>query len=510
MQNSSQHNNKRIAKNTMFLYIRMFIMLAVGLFTSRVVLDALGESDYGIYNIIGGVVVLFSFLNQALTSATQRFLNFNLGKGDLNKVESVFCMSMNSYLILSAVFLIAAETIGLWFVNTQLNIPDERMSAANWVYQFSVITFIINLIRIPYNASIIAYERMDFFAYVSLIEVVLKLVVIYMLFIDGIDRLIVYSLLYTIVPFLINIAYQAYCKRKFTTTRFHWMWEKETFRSLFSFSGWSLFGSMANMLAMQGLNILINIFFGVAANAAVGIANNVTSHVMQFVSNFQIAFQPQIVKTYAANQIEEFHKLIFRTSKFSYYMIMIMALPIILTTQTILGIWLVKVPEYTAIFCQLLLGYIIIDCISAPLWMAVQAIGKIKNYQILMSVCIVINFPLTYLAFKCGMPVYAAWIIRLAVNIFTSIVRCLYMKKKFDFPLGRYLATSVVPMIVVTIVSIPLPLIASLYYGQTITGLIVVLPLSFVVSFASIYWLGMTKNERNMIKAFALNKIRHK
>lgn len=199
VQNTSS-KNKRIAKNTMFLYIRMFIMLFVGLFTSRVVLNALGETDYGIYNIIGGVVVLFSFLNQALTSATQRFLNFNIGKGDFKKVESVFCMSLNSYIILSVIFLIVSETLGLWFVNTQLNIPVERMNAANWVYQFTIITFIINLIRIPYNASIIAYERMDFFAYVSLIEVVLKLVVVYVLFIDGIDRLVIYSLLYAIVP----------------------------------------------------------------------------------------------------------------------------------------------------------------------------------------------------------------------------------------------------------------------------------------------------------------------
>ena len=216
----SAQNNKRIARNTMMLYIRMFVMLAVGLYTSRVVLDVLGVSDYGIYNIIGGVVVLFSFLNNALISATQRFLNYNLGRKDTNAVHTVFCMSMNAYFLLAILFLILSETIGLWFVQTKLNIPDDRLDAALYVYQFSIVTFIINILRIPYNASIIAYEKMDFYAYISLIEIVLKLAVVYLLYIIQYDKLIIYSLLYTIVPLLINTIYKVYCNKHFKTTKY--------------------------------------------------------------------------------------------------------------------------------------------------------------------------------------------------------------------------------------------------------------------------------------------------
>lgn len=492
-------NNKRIAKNTLFLYIRMFIMLAVGLFTSRVVLDALGETDYGIYNIIGGVVVLFSFLNQALTSATQRFLNFNLGKGDMAKVESVFCMSMNSYLILSAVFLVLAETVGLWFVNTQLNIPAERLAAANWVYQFSIITFIINLIRIPYNASIIAYERMDFFAYVSLVEVVLKLLVVYALFIDGIDRLIVYSALYAIVPFLINFAYKWYCNRKFTTTCFRLMWNKVMFRALFSFSCWSLFGSLANVVASQGINILVNIFFGVVANAAMGIANQVSAHVMQFVTNFQTAFQPQIVKNYAAGQVKEFHNLIFRTSKFSFYLMFIVSLPLFLTTQEVLELWLVDVPQNTAIFCQLVLAFLLMEAITAPLWMAVQATGNIKKYQIWMASCLFLNFPFVYVAYRLGMPVYTALLIKILVNALTFCVRCYYMNKYMVFPIIAYIKQSLLPMLLVTVISVPLPIFVAYSMSQGIVQIMVTIFVSLLITCVVVYRIGLDVKERGFV-----------
>lgn len=499
-------NNKRIAKNTIMLYIRMFVMLGVGLYTSRVVLDVLGVSDYGIYNIIGGVVVLFSFLNNALISATQRFLNFNIGKKEVEAVHRVFCMSMNAYFLLSILFLVLAETIGLWFVDTQLNIPSERHYAALWVYQFSILTFIINLLRIPYNASIIAYERMDFYAYISLIEVILKLGVVYLLYMTIYDKLIVYALLYTLVPFLMNIVYKVYCNHNFDTTIYKPIWDKTIFRSLFSFSGWSLFGSIANMSAQQGINILINIFYGVTANAAVGIANQVTTHVYQFITNFQIAFQPQIVKTYAADETEAFHKLIFRSARFSYYMMFILALPIVLTTQDILDIWLVDVPENTAIFCQLILGFLIIECLSAPLWMAVQATGQIKKYQILMAMCIFLNFPLTYIVFKIGMPVYFAWIIRIIVNVITVIARCLYMRKYLNFPINDFCKRVIRPVLGVTILSIPIPCLISTYITHGIEFIIIVTIISILTTIFFIYIVGLNPNEKKYIHQFIIKK----
>lgn len=509
MTDTSQ-NNKRIAKNTLLLYIRMFVMLAVGLYTSRVVLHVLGASDYGIYNIIGGVVVLFSFINNALISATQRFLNFNLGKKDITAVHHVFCMSMNAYFILSLLFIVLAETIGLWFVNTQLNIPEDRHNAALWVYQFSVLTFIVNLLRIPYNATIIAYERMDFYAYVSLIEVILKLAVVYLLFVTSYDKLILYALLYTIIPIMMNIVYKIYCNKHFSVTKYQPLWNKEIFRSLFGFSGWSLFGSIANMSAQQGINILVNIFYGVTANAAVGIANQVTTNVYQFISNFQTAFQPQIVKTYAANETEAFHKLIFRSAKFSYFMMFLLALPIILTTHDILEIWLVKVPEYTAIFCQLILGFLIIECISAPLWMAVQATGKIKRYQILMAICIFMNFPLTYIVFKIGMHVYYAWIIRIFVNVITISVRCIYMKKYLEFPILDFFKKVIKPILIVSAISIPIPYFISISTTSGIENIIIVTIISILISLFFIYTLGLNINEKKFINDILLRKILRK
>lgn len=499
-------NKRRIAKNTLMLYIRMFIMLAVGLYTSRVVLQALGATDYGIYNIIGGVVVLFSFLNGSLTSATRRFLNFNLGKKDYEAVHKVFCMSMNIYFILAFVIFVLAETIGLWFVETKLNIPPERSYAASWVYQFTIITFIINLLRIPYNASITAYERMDFYAYISLAEVTLKLLVVYFLYTTSYDKLIIYAFLYTLVPFIITIIYKFYCNRKFETTRYKKIWDKDIFLQMFSFSGWSLFGSAANMSAQQGLNILINLFHGVTANTAVGIANQVSSNVYQFISNFQTAFHPQIIKSYAAQETASFYKLICQTSKFSYYMMFILAFPILLTTQTLLTIWLTDVPEYTSIFCQLILGYLIVEGISTPLWMAVHATGNIKRYQIIISLCIFLNFPLTYFAFKCNLPIYTVWIIRIVVNIITLIIRCFYLKQTLSFPIKIYIKEAIIPILSVTIISMPIPLLITVSLDNSILNCLFIIITSFINSILTIYFIGLSDNERAIIKLKILGK----
>ena len=375
---ATSENNKRIVKNTMYLYMRMFVILIVSLYTSRVILHVLGVSDYGIYNIIAGVVVLFSFINGALTSATQRYLNFYIGKRDEKKTHDVFCMSMNIYIVLSIVFLILAETVGLWFVNTQINIPEDRMVAANWVYQFTVFSFMLNLTRIPYNATLIAYEKMDFYAYLSLFDVILKLIIVYLLYISPGDKLIVYGFLFMLTDLIDNVIYRIYCKRKFITATYKYVWKKDMFRSLLSFSGWSLLGNAASVFVQQGLNILVNIFYGVTLNAALGIANQVAGKVTQFFSNFQTAFNPQIVKYYAEGKRTDFFNLIYRSSRLSYYLMLIVAFPLILKIDVILSLWLVDVPKYTGIFCQLILVYYLIEALTGPLWMSVQATGNTR------------------------------------------------------------------------------------------------------------------------------------
>ena len=507
MSNQTSDNNKRIAKNTLFLYLRMFVIMLTALFTSRIVLDVLGAADYGLNNVIGGVVVLFSFLNAALLSATQRYINFYLGKQDYKQTNIVFCMSMNTYLLLSILVVILGETIGMWFVNTQLNIPQDRVYAAQWVYQFTLLQFVINLLRVPYNASIIAYERMNFYAYISLIEVIIKLLVVYLLYITSYDKLIFYSFLYTIIPLSITVIYKWYCNRNFETTKYRVIWDKVAFKEMFCFSGWSLFGSLANLAAHQGLNILINIFYGVTVNAAAGIANQISTNVYQFISNFQTAFQPQIIKTYAAKELEHFNKLIFQTSKFSYFMVLVLVLPILFTIDGILDIWLKAVPEYTAIFCRLILVYFSIEAITAPLWMSVQATGKIRNYQILMASLIFLNFPIAYIVLKLGLPVYSIWIVRIMVNLFVMIARCIYMKKKLNFPLLPYIKAVIMPIVSVTLVALPIPIL--LYY--TIHGfwqnMIIVGIITFALTVVDVYFVGMNTHEKLIARNMILKKI---
>ncbi len=494
-------NNKRIAKNTLFLYLRMGIMMVTSLFTSRIVLDALGVEDFGIYNLIGGIVVLFSFLNASLLTGTQRFLNYYLGQNDFQMAQRVFCMSLNIYFILGIVILILAETLGFWFLETQLNIPQERMQAAYYVYQFVVLTFLIGVMRIPYNAAIIAYERMEFYAYISMIEVILKLVLVYLLYITTFDKLIFYAFLYTLIPILITVNYYSYCKKNIEITHYIKFWDKDIFKSLFNFSGWSLFGSFANLSVQQGLNFLINIFYGVVVNAAAGIANQVVGTVYQFVSNFQTAFNPQIVKTYAAEQYENFQSLICRASKFSYYLILFIVLPLMCVMDSALSVWLVEVPKYTAIFCRLILLFFVIDAINAPLWMSIQATGNIRNYQILMSVIILLNLPISYIVLKLGYPVYTVWIVRIIVNIMTFIARCWYMKYKMNFPIRKFIYGVMRPIIFVTLAAVPLPIFIYYTVSDTYANLILTVLVSIVsVSIAS-YTLGLTHNEREFAMA---------
>lgn len=492
-------SNQRIAKNTIFLYIRMFVTMVTSLFTSRIVLNILGETDYGIYNIVGGVVVLFSFLDSALLSATQRYLNFSLGEGNLSYAHKVFCMSMNSYIILSLIAFLFGETIGLWFINSQLNIPDIRKYAANWVYQFTLITLCVNLIRVPYNASIIAHEKMNVYAYISFLEVFFKLIVVYLLYITTFDKLIIYSFLYFLVPLITTWIYKLYCNKYFAITHFKILWDKKLFKQLFSFSGWSLFGSIANLSASQGLNILVNIFHGVTVNAALGIANQVSSAVTRFVSNFQVAFNPQIVKNYASKQYEQLYNLIFRSSKISYFLLLIIALPLLINIDLILSIWLTKVPEYSGIFSQLILVFSLMEALTAPLWMFVQATGKIKTYQILVASLIFLNFPLIYIVLKIGLPVYYAWIIRICVNILVIAARCIYIKIEYGFPIKKYCNRVLLPVGIVTAIVVPLSFIFyALIPGYWLRFYLSAI-FSICVTIVCVTLIGLTKEERTSL-----------
>lgn len=503
-----ENSNERIAKNTLALYARSIIVMLVSLYTSRIVLKTLGADDFGIYNIVGTVVVLFSFIQGAMATAVQRYLNFELGRDDKNAVSRIFSISMTVHLMIALIVVILSETVGLWFLNTQMQIPPERHTAAQWAYQFSVLTCCVNILRIPYNASIIAYEKMSFYAYVSILEVILKLGVVFLLVLSNGDRLILYSALMLIVTIIISIAYMVFCHRKFTTCNFSLFWDKQLFIEIFGFSAWSLFGSMANLGASQGINVLLNIFCGVAVNAAMGLAQQVNSAVNQFITNFQTAFAPQLVKLYARNQQEEFIRLIFRSSKLSYFLILLIGLPVLAYTRPLLSIWLHNVPEYTIQFTRLMILFSMIDALSGPLWNSVQATGKIRNYQILMSSIIALNVPAAYVILKLGGNPITVLAVRVLINFVTHAVRVIYLNRLFEFPSLAYIRNIMFRIILVSALTLPLPLLMSYKIpSPPIWMLLLFLILIVFQTAALVFIFGLSKDERGAIVSGVRQKI---
>lgn len=502
-------SNKRIAKNTLLLYIRMFLMMGITLYTSRVVLQMLGVDDFGIYNVVGGIVVLFSFVNTAMVASTQRFLNFELGRNNVDEARKVFAASLNIYLIIVLIFIFLSETIGLWFLNRYINIPPSREYAANWVYQASIVATALNFIRMPYNAAIIAYERMSFYAYTSIIEAALKLGVVFLLFAFA-DKLQAYAWLIALVALLILLMYAFFCRRVFVICRHHtFAYDKRRYAGLISFSGWSLFGSMANMGASQGLNILLNIFFGVFVNAAMGIANQVNHAINLFVSNFQTAFNPQLIKSYASGEKERFITLILNTSKYSYFLLFLIALPCLICCNEILQLWLGEVPPHSVSFCRLLIISSLLDAIQGPLWVSAQATGRIRNYQLMMSLIILSNLPISFCILKLFPVAELVLVVKVLVNIVVLIARVLYLRKIYSFPVIRYIKKVVVPCLFISITSILLP-----YYVYIIidgfwqlVGVVLTSILSVIVS---VFVIGLSRNERVVTKNMIMKYLHRK
>lgn len=505
--NSYSQNNKRIAKNTMMLYVRLLFTMVISLYTSRIILKTLGVEDFGTFTIIGGLVTLFSFLNNAMTTSTQRFLNFELGKNNLLGVRRIFSMSMTAHLSICLLILILAETIGLWFMNEKMNIPAERLTAANWLYQFSLLTFCAKVIRTPHQASVIAYEKFPFYAYIGIIEVLLSLISVFILNIISYDKLIIYGALLFGVSIIINFVYYIYCRLKIDICRYQFFWDKKLYWELMSFSGWSLFGSVANVGAQQGINILLNIFYGVVVNAAMGIANQVTAAVNSFVSNFQLAFNPQIIKSYSSGNKEYFMSLVFRTSKYSYFLLFIISLPLILSMDYVLYLWLGDVPEYAATFCILMLIFCLTDAISAPLWMSVQAVGKIRNYQIIISIIIILNLPLSYLALKFNYPAESVLFIRIFINIIAFFFRIIYLQKKIQFNVWLYFKDVIFKILLVSLISVALSVIVKNYISENVVFVFTTI-FSVLITGLAIYILGLNQNERTFLKQSILNRIK--
>ena len=497
-------NNKRIAKNTLLLYFRMLLTMAITLYTSRVVLSALGEVDFGIYNVVGGFVTMFTVISGAMTTATQRFLSFEIGKKEKGNVRSMFSTAVMIHLILGGIILIFAETFGIWFLNTHMNFPTNRYVAANWVFQFSLLTFIINVVTVPYNAAIIAYEKMKAFAYVSIIEVTLKLLIVYLIIISPIDKLILYAILLALIAVTIRIIYGIYTKLNFPDCVFDWKWNKEYGKNVMSFVSWNLIGSLAGVAKEQGINILLNIFFGAAINAARGIAYQVSNAMNGFVNNFQLAMNPQIVKSYASNEKHDMFKLVFRGSKLSYLLLLTLSLPIVLEAPFILKIWLKNVPEYTVIFLRLVLITALIDSLSGTLITSMHASGKVRDYQIIVGGISLLTLPIAYLFLKIGYPPYSAMLVGIFISIACHFARLILLNKTIGLPITMFIKTVTIRVFIISILSLIIPIIAFILIKENSwLTFIAICVISFMSTMTISYLLGLSKNE----KLFCKNKV---
>lgn len=449
-------DNRTIAKNTMFLYFRMFLTMGVGLYTSRLVLEALGVVDYGIYGLVGGIVTMFSFLSSSMAAATQRFLLFDIGAGDANRLRKTFSASVNIHFVIAFIVVLLAETIGLWFINHKLTIPSDRLYAANWVYQFSIFTFFFSVIQVPYNALLIARERMGIYAYISIGEVCLKLIAVFILINASSDKLILFSIFTFIVSVLIQTGYKLYCKKHFKESKYLFFYEKSYYRELLSFSGWNLFGNFAVVTKWQGMNIILNLFFGPVVNSAYGITMQIQSAVGGFVQNFQLAVKPQIIQSFAQNNKERSNKLISLTSKYSYFLMYLIILPIIYNIDFILSKWLVVVPNLTSVFIKLSLIGIMIDSISEPLVNGIHASGKIKNYQIILSIILIVNLPLIYFLLKMGASAEIGFVVFIITNIIAFIYRLVVCSKLTNLNISLFITNILSKIGIITITSLVL------------------------------------------------------
>lgn len=506
MSSQTTDNNKRIAKNTLLLYFRMLLMMFVTLFTSRVVLDKLGVTDYGIYNVVGGVVAMLGFLNSSMSNAVQRYLSFEIGKNNEAGVNRIFNVSLFAHVGIAVFVFVVMEIVGVWYLNTHMNIPAERMDAANWVLQCSIFTTLFTIVQVPYNAIIISKEQMGIYAYISILEVVLKLLVVYMLAIGNFDKLKLYSVLIMVVTIGIVMIYRFYCTRKYKEAKFKFIKDWNLLKQIVGFASWNMLGELAWVFTGQGVNIILNSFFGPVVNAARGLAEQVNGAVNRFVANFQTAVNPQLIKNYASDQLGEMKTLLFRSTRFSYYLLLALSLPIILKMDFILHLWLKEVPDYTTGFCQLVLVSSLVSTLSNLLAQVARAYGKIRNYQIIVSIFLFLNFPLSYIVLKFGGSPLSTMFVNIGINAMLLFVRLRLTNRMLQMTYGSFIRNVLFPVIIVTAVALVIPLTIYFMLDNSIISFIIVCLVSFVSVGVSTYALGMNANERLYILA-AISKI---
>lgn len=500
VETTDSSKKKRVAKNTLMLYIRMFLTVAISLYTSRIVLEQLGVNDYGIYNVVGGLVSMFSIVSSSMTSAIGRFLTFELGRGNIEKLKLIFSNAVTIQIIMGVLIALLIETIGVWFLNSRMNISAERMYAANWVLQFSMVTFIINMISVPFNSVLISHERMGAFAYITVLEVILKLGVAFLLFIKYFDSLIWYSFLIMMIAVVIRIVYGIYCKRHFEECTTRLRIDKNIFKSMFSYSGWNFIGSSSAVLKDQGINILLNLFCGSAINAARGLAAQVNVAVYSFSSNFMVAMNPQIIKSYAAGDKDYLYSLIIQGARISIYLLMLLSVPVIIEAPALLNLWLVNVPDYAISFTRLVLLVSIFDSLSIPLLYANQATGQIRTYQLVVGGIQLLNIPIAYIFLSLGSSPNIVYIITLILSIVGLFARLIILKSQIDLPVGRFVKRVLINAMLIFFLAISLPTLLYMVLPLTWVSFIIVVVVSLAWTSAVCFTIGCDKSEKERVK----------
>lgn len=496
-------NNTRIAKNTIFLYFRMILLMAVSLYTSRVVLSTLGIDDYGIYNVVGGFIGMFAFLNGAMAGCTQRYITIALGKGDEQNLKRVFSTCVITHGMIALLVFVLAETVGLWFVLEKLVIPENRMTAAMVVYQCSVVSTMVMIMSFPYNADIIAHERMSAFAYISIFEAFANLGVVYLLCIGLFDKLALYAFLLLAVKVSVIVVYRIYCKRHFEESVFRWLFDKGLLKEMLSFTGWNLWGGIAGTLMGQGINVLLNIFFGPAVNAARGVAVQVQGAVQMFATNFQTAINPQMMKSYAAGDLHSMHVLLFRSAKFTFMLLLCLMLPLMFEIDVVLGLWLKQVPEYTNIFVCLMLCISMVDAISNPFMTASAATGRVKVYQSVVGGILLTIVPLAYIPLKLGADPYVVFVVHLSIAVVAFVARLYIVSKLINLSIIDYLRNVIVPCFCVGVLSVLISVFIKQMFSQGLLFSICEGVMILLVVVLTSFFLGLAKGERD----FVLSKV---
>lgn len=492
-------NNKRIAKNTLVLYVRMLFLMAISLYTSRVILQALGVEDFGIYNVVGGFVALFAVLSKSLSGAASRFLNFEMGRKNDERLSLVFSTTLNIQIILALIIVLLAEIFGLWFINNKMVIPYDRLYAANWVFQFSVLTFCFNLIMIPYHAAIIAHERMGVFAYISIFEGVAKLTICYLVMISPIDRLVFYSILMFGIQFIVIGMNQVYCKHHFLECRFMLIYDKPLLKEIFSYATWNMIGSSAAILRNQGGNVLINLFGGPVVNASRAISNQVLHAVRGFVDNFMIALKPQITKSYASGDWNYMMKLVYQGSRLSYYMLLVLCLPIFVNTDYLLHLWLQTVPDHSVSFVQLTLIFTMIESISSTLITAQLATGKIRNYQIIVGGIQMLNLPVSYVILKMGGVPETILYVAIFFSVCCLLARLYMLRSMIPFSAFDFLKYVVWKIIIVSLFATVIPFLLNMVLSKSLLTFLFVSLLCILCAILSVLYVGCNYRERNFV-----------